>query len=580
MNLTNRILDGIEAAGNRLPHPFWLFCGLFLMVGLGSAALSGTRVQQAETQLLVEMVDGERTLGRPIVDPSQPVDLSTVPISSRLKDLKVELWSGERAVATMPVSRGDLGAIDASALSGQSEPRVRLVNRPAEVEVRSLLGRAGLTWLVLNLVENFAHFEPLGLVLVMLMGVAVAEGTGLVAITMRSIVAVVPDWAVTPVLFALAACGNIGSDAGIVVIPPLAAAIYRQLGRNPIAGLLVGYVGATAGFTANLLPAGTDVLAMALTNAATGGQPEVNVFCNIYFMAASVFFLATVGTWVTHRYTLPRLGTVEGSGDADEVEEIRRTQWRALGFAWLSVVLLGAVWMLTILPEGGWLRNADPSPGMFWRSPFFKGLVPILFTLFVVGGIVYGRFAGTLEKADELVEHMTGAMKRMGGYIVLILVIAQFIRAFQWAHLDQVVAVQGAGLLRAAGMEQYPVPFFVAFIGVVAVANLFMGSASAKWAIFAPIFVPMFMSVGLHPAFTQLLYRMGDSITNCVSPLYPFFPVLIGWIAEVDEGKSGVGTVLSFLVPYAFWLMVGWLIMLVGWYAMGWPIGPNSPIFL
>lgn len=442
-----------------------------------------------------------------------------------------------------------------------------------------MLGQAGLTWLVLNLVENFAHFEPLGLVLVMLMGVAVAEGTGLVAVTMRAIVAVVPDWAVTPVLFGLAACGNIGSDAGIVVIPPLAAAIYRQLGRNPIAGLLVGYVGATAGFTANLLPAGTDVLAMALTNAATGGQPEVNVFCNIYFMASSVFFLAAVGTWVTHRYTLPRLGVPAGGASA-EVEAITPVQWRALGVAWAAVLLSSALWMMTILPEGGWLRNTDPSPGVFWRSPFFKGLVPILFTLFVVGGVVYGRVAGTLSRADELVEHMTAAMKRMGGYIVLILVIAQFIRAFQWANLDQVVAVRGADLLRAAGMEQYPIPFFIAFVGVVAVANLFMGSASAKWAIFAPIFVPMFMSVGLHPAFTQLLYRMGDSITNCVSPLYPFFPVLIGWIAEVDKDRSGVGTVLSFLVPYAFWLMVGWLVMLVGWYLMGWPVGPNSPIFL
>ncbi len=580
MNITNRILDGIEAAGNRLPHPFWLFCGLFLVVGLGSAALSGTRVQQAETQLLVEMADGERQLGRPIADPSSPIDLSTVPISSRLRDLHVELWSGAERVAVLPVTRGDLAVIDASALDKAPEPRIRLVNRPAEVEVRSLVGQAGLAWLVLNLVENFAHFEPLGLVLVMLMGVAIAEGTGLVAITMRSIVAVVPQWAVTPVLFALAACGNIGSDAGIVVIPPLAAAIYKQLGRNPIAGLLVGYVGATAGFTANLLPAGTDVLAMALTNAATGGQPEVNVFCNIYFMAASVFFLAAVGTFVTHRYTLPRLGALEGDAGSHEVEAIQPQEWRGLGVAWAAVLLLSAVWLLTILPEGGWLRNSDPSPGMFWRSPFFKGLVPILFTLFVAGGIVYGRVAGTLTKADELIEHMTGSMKRMGGYIVLILVIAQFIRAFQWAHLDQVVAVQGADLLRAAGMEQYPVPFFVAFIGVIAVSNLFMGSASAKWAIFAPIFVPMFMSVGLHPAFTQLLYRMGDSITNCVSPLYPFFPVLIGWIAEYDEGRTGVGTVLSYLVPYAFWLMVGWLIMLIGWYAMGWPIGPNSPIFL
>jgi aminobenzoyl-glutamate transport protein len=446
--------------------------------------------------------------------------------------------------------------------------------------VRSLRSAAGLQWFVLELVDNFAHFEPLGLVLVMLMGVAVAEGTGLIPVAMRAIVAAVPRWSVVPVLFALGACGNIGSDAGIVVIPPLAAAIFKQLGRNPIAGLLVGYVGATAGFTANLLPAGTDVLAMALTNAATGGDPEVNVFCNWYFMASSVVFLSLLGTWVTHRYTLPRLGdppAVEGGG---EVQPLTDVQWRALGLTVVALIVGTALWLGTILPEGGLLRHPDPDPAMVWRSPFFKGLVPILFTLFVLGGVVYGRVAGTLQRADQIIEWMTDAMKRMGGYIVLVLVIAQFIRAFQWAHLDEVVAVRGADVLRAMGMEQMPVPFFLAFICVVAVANLFMGSASAKWAIFAPIFVPMFMGLGLHPAFTQLLYRVGDSITNCVSPLYPFFPVLLGWVAEVDPKKAGVGTVLSYLIPYASWLLVGWSIMLVGWYLLGLPVGPDSPLFL
>ena len=577
---TDRALDLVERGGNKLPHPFWLFCGLFLLVGLLSAGLKGVEVERPETQLLTSQVDGERVAGQQLTLPAT-LDLSAASASSRLADLQLEVRDGDRVVLSRDVARSELAAL---AVEGVPPGRyhVEVVNRPPPTQVRSLVGREGLTWFVLNLVNNFAHFEPLGLVLVMLMGVAVAEGTGLIPVGMRAVVAVVPTWSVVPVLFALGACGNIGSDAGIVVIPPLAAAIFQQLGRHPIAGLLVGYVGATAGFTANLLPAGTDVLAMALTNAATGGNPEVNVFCNWYFMTASVFFLAAVGTWVTARYTTPRLGPppVREVGATAEIEGLTPVQWRALGMALGAVGLCTVLWLLTIVPANGLLRSADPDPAMVWRSPFFKGLVPILFTLFVVGGVVYGKVAGTLTKADEIIDHMTDSMKRMGGYIVLVLVIAQFIRAFQWAHLDQVVAVWGADVLRALGMEQMPVPFFLAFICVVAVANLFMGSASAKWAIFAPIFVPMFMGLGLHPAFTQLLYRVGDSITNCVSPLYPFFPVLLGWIAEVDPKQAKVGTVLSFLVPYASFLMAGWVVMLVAWYLLGLPVGPDSPLMM
>ncbi len=490
------VLGFVERAGNKLPHPFWLFCWLIVGVVLLSAALAAMGV-------MVERPDGS-------IEP-----------------------------------------------------------------VRSLLSGEGLRWFVLSMVENFSHFEPLGLVLVMLMGVAVAEGAGLIPAVMRGVATSVPAVLVIPVMFALGACGNIGSDAGIVVIPPLAAAIFKQLGKSPIAGLLVGYVGATAGFTANLLPAGTDVLAMALTNAATGGEPEVNVLCNWYFMVASVFFLAGIGTFVTVRYVLPRLPEGEGGG---VVSVLTPRERRAIFVAVAAVLVTLAVWLSLLLLPGGPLR--EPDPALFWRSPFFKGLIPILFTLFVVGGVAYGKSAGTIQKADDIVGFMTETMRKMGPYIVLVLAISQFTRAFQFARLDALVAVEGARLLRVMGMESWPVPFFVAFIAIIALANLFMGSASAKWAIFAPIFVPMFISLGFHPAFTQLLYRLGDSITNCVSPLYPFFPLLLGWIADIDPERARVGTVLSYLVPYAAFLLVGWIVMMVLWYLTGLPIGPDSPIFM
>lgn len=582
-----RFLDFVEAAGNKLPHPFFLFCGLIVLVVVGSAALElgGVAATTPESQVLKK--DG-RPGRRFMVDedfPGVTIELPNASRSSRLDNVYVELYRQDELVGQKKIDSSDLArlVIDREgypSLRTSGEYQVRIVNRSREVKVRSLFTAKGLEWFVLNMVENFAHFPPLGLVLVMLMGVAIAEGSGLITALMRAFALAVPPFLIVPVLFALAACGNIGSDAGIVVMPPLAAAIFRQMGKNPIVGLLVGYVGATAGFTANVLPAGTDVLAMSLTNAATGNDPEINVLANWYFMLASVVFLAALGTLVTNKLVEPRLGAAAGAGGPGKIEPLTGDEKRGLKWAVAALLVATAIWMMTVLPENGVLRHPDPSPDLFWRSPFFKGLIPILFTLFAVGGIVYGKVVGTVKKADDVLHFMSDAMKRMGPYIVLVLAISQFTEMFQYANLDRLIALEGAAMLRAVGFENFPIPFFIAFIMAVAVANIFMGSASAKWAIFAPIFVPMFMSLGFHPAFTQLLYRLGDSITNCVSPLYPFFPLLLGWIAEVDEEKSKVGTVLSYLVPYAMVLLVGWVIMLVIWYLLGLPVGPDSPVYL
>ena len=585
--LMMRFLDGVEVVGNKLPHPFWLFCILILVVSGVSALLAGGGVVVArpETQVLRtshegSIIDGAVFVaGEPLV-----LELESASHSSRLANLYLELYEDGARIHEEAIPRQKLKDLEVSAsryavLVPGNEYRIQIVNRAEEIPVRSLLTKNGLEWFVLHMVVNFAHFEPLGLVLVMLMGVAIAEGAGLVPTVMRGVALSVPGWLIIPVLFALAACGNVGSDAGIVVIPPLAAAIFKQMGRNPIAGLLVGYVGATAGFTANFFPAGTDVLAMSLTNAATGGIPEVNVFSNWYFMALSVPFLAIIGTFVTKRYLLPRLGDT-GEGGTAAIEPLTAREKRATWIALAATAAAMFLWALTVLPENGLLRHPDPNPDLIWRSPFFRGLIPVLFSLFAVGGIAYGLAAHTIKKADDILSFMTESMKRMGPYLVLTLAIAQFTEMFQWSHMDQLIAVEGAGLLRAVGMEQFPVPFFISFIFVIAVANLFMGSASAKWAIFAPIFVPMFMTLGFHPAFTQLLYRVGDSITNCVSPLYPYFPILLGWIAAIDKDKAKVGTVLSYLMPYANFLLIGWIIMMVIWYLLGLPVGPNSPLLL
>ncbi len=579
-----RGLDVVEHVGNRLPHPFWLFCWLIVGTVLLSAGLesAGVAVHTPETQVL--RTDG--VAGREITVGTSfsglKLDLRSASRSSRLKNLFVEIRQGETLLHERPISLSDLVNLPVTAsldppLSKPGEYRVHVVGRSQRIAMRSLLSAEGLEWIVLNLVENFAHFAPLGLVLVMLMGVSIAEGAGLIASVMRAVALSVPPRFITPVLFALAACGNIGSDAGVVVIPPLAAAIFRQMGRNPIVGLIIGYVGATAGFTANLLPAGTDVLAMSLTNAATGNDPEISVLANWYFMVVSVFFLAGLGTFVTHYFVEPRLGAGPGQ-QGGKVEGLSTLEKKGLVWGLGAVAVASGIWLMTLLPAQGILRHSDAD--LFWRSPFFKGLVPILFTLFAVGGVAYGKAVGTVKKADDVLGFMGDAMQRMGPYVVLVLAISQFTEAFQFTAMDRLIAIQGADILRSLGFENYPIPFFIAFIVAVAIANVFMGSASAKWAIFAPIFVPMFMTLGYHPAFTQLLYRLGDSITNCVSPLYPFFPLLLGWIAEVDKERAKVGTVLSYLVPYASLLLIGWVIMLIIWYLLGLPVGPGSPIHL
>jgi aminobenzoyl-glutamate transport protein len=583
-----RLLDVVEWLGNKLPHPFWLFCMLIVLV-LGLSVLldlAGASAIRPETQILRTIEDGQRVDGRHIDAGPEfeelSIQLESASRSSRLSNVYVEFYSGPDLVHEETIDRLELADLRVSSerfpvLREDGSYRIKIVNRSQRVEARSLLSRSGLNWFVLRMVENFAHFEPLGLVLVMLMGVAVAEGAGLIPTVMRGVALAVPAALITPTLFALAACGNIGSDAGIVVIPPLAAAIYKQLGRNPIVGLLVGYVGATAGFTANLVPAGTDVLAMSLTNAATGGLPEINVFANWYFMVASVVFLAILGTLVTRWYVEPRLGGSAG-GETAAIEPISAEERKGLLWSGAAIAAVLVLWLVTILPENGLLRHSDPA--MFWRSNFFRGLVPVLFTLFVAGGVAYGYATGSIRKADDIIGFMADTMKRMAPFIVLVLVMSQFTRIFQYANFDQLIAIQGAEGLRALGFEEYPIPFFVAFVLIIAVANLFMGSASAKWAIFAPIFAPMFLTLGYHPAFTQLLYRVGDSITNCVSPLYPYFPLLLGWVAAMDRSKSKVGTVISWLVPYSLFLLAGWIVMLIVWYLLGLPVGPDSPIRL
>ncbi|MFO7924383.1 MAG: AbgT family transporter [Bacteroidales bacterium] len=449
------------------------------------------------------------------------------------------------------------------------------------VKAQNLISGEGLRRFVEEMVTNFAHFAPFGLVLVMLMGVSIAERSGLLAVVMRTVAFSVPKQIVLPVIFIIGACGNIGSDAGIVIVPPIAAMIFAQMGLSPIAGLIAGYAGATAGFTANFFIAGTDVLLAGISTEVTSqmadGQ-EVSATANWYFMIVSTIVLGAGGAFIARRYTIPSCRRFEYSGQGVAAEAnngLSPLEKKGLRRAGISLLIYTVLIVLLVAPPGAPLRNQ--ATGGIVPSPFLRGLIPVLFFFFAIPGYFYGKTTGVIKKPNDVLRQMEHGMKELSGYIVLMLVVAQFINLFNWSNLDTILAIKGAEFLQATGLTG-PV-MFTLFMILVAFLNIFLGSGSAKWAIFAPIFIPMLAQIGYSPAFVQLMYRVGDSITNCVTPLYVYFPLLLGWINKYNN-KIGIGTIVSLLVPYAVILFFMWVVMLFIWYGLNLPIGVGESIHL
>ncbi|WP_291858193.1 AbgT family transporter [Marinilabilia sp.] len=450
------------------------------------------------------------------------------------------------------------------------------------IKVQNLLSGDGLRRFLQEMVTNFAHFAPLGLVLVMLMGVSVAEKSGLLSVVMRNLAFSVPRKVVLPVIFIIGACGNIGSDAGVVIVPPIAALIFSQMGLHPIAGLIAGYAGATAGFTANFFIAGTDVLLAGISTEVTSKIPgigEVSATANWYFMIVSTILLGLGGAFVVTRYTIPRTRRFsmgdQSNIDVSESHSLTPEERKGLKHAGYAALLIIALVSLITIPSWGPLRNQET--GGIVPSPFLRGLVPILFFLFAIPGYYYGKATGSIKHPDDIIKYMGEGMKDLSGYIVLMLVVAQFINLFNWSRLDTILAIHGADFLQSTGLTG--VFMFTLYMTLVALINIFIGSGSAKWAIFAPVFIPMLAQLGFTPAFVQLMYRVGDSITNSISPLYVYFPLLIGWIRQYDK-KVGIGTVISLLLPYAIVLFLMWLGLLFIWFWLDLPIGVGEGIYL
>ncbi|NCC47059.1 MAG: AbgT family transporter, partial [Bacteroidia bacterium] len=369
------------------------------------------------------------------------------------------------------------------------------------IKVKNLLDADGIRWIYTNVEHNFVKFPPLGLVLVIMVGIGVAEGSGLFTVLVRQLVLGAPKRLITAAIIVAGIFSHLASEIGYVILIPLGAMIFHALGRHPMAGFAAAFAGVSAGFGSNFLIGSVDpILAGLSTSAAQIIDPEMNInpMVNYFFMVASAIMITFVGTWITEKIVEPRLGKYTGTEKPLEIEQITPLEKKGLRWAGIGTLVFIALMAWTIIPENGLLR--DPETGGVLRSPFFSGIVVGLLLLFFVPGIIYGIIVGSVKSDKDVVKHMTHSMKGLGGYIVLVFFAAQFIYWFNYSNLGLVVAIDGARFLSSIGFTG--IPLILAFLLLSAILNMFMGSASAKWAIMAPVFIPMFMLLGYHPGFT------------------------------------------------------------------------------
>lgn len=443
------------------------------------------------------------------------------------------------------------------------------------IEATNLLTGQGLQRIFTQMVKTFTDFPPLGLVLVVMLGIGVAERTGLVAAALKGFVSSVPRNLITFSIITAGMLSSLAADAGYVVLIPLGGVIFAGMGRHPIAGIAAAFAGVSGGFGANLFLTSLDPLLAGFTEpAAKLIDPNyvVPATANWYFMAASVPIVAIAGTYVTEKILEPRLGKFTGVLDASEHKnELSPVEKKGLLVAGILVLLTLIVIGYMFIPSDGILRGEG---GSF--TPFFTSIVPLMLFLFFIPGLAYGIITGTI-KSDRDVSKMTAeSMSSMGGYIVLAFVAALFVAFFNWSNLGIIFAISGANLLKSIGFTG--IPLIVSFVLVASMINIMIGSASAKWAIMAPIFVPMLMLMGYSPELTQAAYRIGDSYTNILTPLLPYFPLVITF-AQKYEKNIGIGTLIAVMLPFAIAFALVRIPMLIVWILFGWELGPNAPLY-
>ncbi|TGD73676.1 AbgT family transporter [Mangrovimicrobium sediminis] len=446
------------------------------------------------------------------------------------------------------------------------------------LRVVNQLSGAALVQFCTDMVKTFAHFHPIGVVLVAMLGIGVAEHTGFINAALRAMLAATARWLLTPLLIAVGIASHTAADAGYVLVIPLGGILFHAAGRHPLAGIAAAFAGVSGGFSAAFIPSAIDPMLQGISQSgARIVDPliSLNPLNNYFFTASSALLIILAGWFITERVVEPRLAKtpldeeVETAAGMHALDERER---RGLRIALWSMLVFAALLVASAWPESSAWR--DETGSLTGRgAPLMASIVPLIFLFFLLPGVVYGIFAGTVSSSRDIIAGMTRSMESMAYYLVIMFFIAQFIYAFGQSNLGILLALEGAAWLQAAGL---PASLTVAGIIVLTgLLNLFVGSASAKWALLAPIFVPMLMALGISPDLTQAAYRVGDSTTNIITPLMPYFPLVVVYCQRYIKA-AGIGTVTAMMLPYSATFIVLWTIYLLLYWSLGLPLGLQS----
>ncbi len=445
----------------------------------------------------------------------------------------------------------------------------------APIEVANQLTGSALTAFMTGFVTNFVTFGPIGTVLVAMLGIGVAEHSGFITTGIRALLNVTAKWLLTPMVILVGIMSHSAVDAGYVLVIPIGGVIFYAAGRHPLAGIAAAFAGVSGGFSANFLPAALDPLLQGLTQ---GGAQlldptiEVNTLNNYFFTATSSFLIIGLGWWITDRIVEPRVSGVEIDGNAEdlpELHDLKPEERRGLRWALFAMLFGIAILIATLVPETSPWRDANGELVTF-QAPIMRSIVALIFFLFLIPGVVFGYVAGTMKGIKDVIDGMSHSMQTMAYYLVIMFFIAQFVYSFGASNLGTLLALAGAEALKS--LEDFPSVLIVGIVLLTGFVNLFVGSASAKWGLLAPIFGPMLMSLGVSPDLTQAAYRVGDSSTNIITPLMPYFPLVVVYCQRYVK-STGIGTLAAMMLPYTLWFITTWTVFLLLYYAAGIPLG-------
>jgi aminobenzoyl-glutamate transport protein len=543
---SEKLLDGIEKAGNKVPHPVIMFLYLIAFIAVLSALLAAFDVSVTED-------------------------------------------------VAVPVNKAELARVQ-DALGGSVVPYDTRTGEILEVpdviieeqtfDVKSLLSIDGIRFVFSSFVNNFAGFAVVAVTFIAMAGVGVAEKAGMMGALIRKLVKVAPPKLIAFFIVMVGVLSSVASDAGYLILIPLAAAAFVTLNRHPLAGLAAAFAGVACVFAVNILITPVDSMLTEITNEAIGvnGKP-LEITANLYFGIASSIVMAIVAVIVTQRIVEPRLGKWDPSlGDpaykskdiGDDEAALALAEAKGLKYALYALLVVGVLLLLMTVPSGAPLRDATTGD-LIGNTPFMASLIFIISLTFLICGIAYGKGAKTMSGSGDVINAVTATFAGLSGLIFMLLMISQFIAFFNYTNLPRVAAVEMAQLLESAGLGA--LPLLIGLILVIVLLDIIIPGVVPKWAIFAPVFIPIFMRLGVAPQTVLAAYRVGDSPMNAVTPLMVYLPFIVT-VAQRYDKRAGLGTIISLMVPYVFAILAAWLLLFTGWWILDIPLGPGSPISL